>query len=167
MEILSCVCRIMYSMSAESDAAALKADPFMQQMAFLDSSLKDASEHFVHFCMAARDRIAEHKTKSSMDICDRAIRYIEDNYSNADLSLMSASTEIGVSPNYLSALIKKRTGNSFVDYLTKKRMETAKILLLNTAMKIREVSEACGYNDQHYFSSVSYTHLTLPTKRIV
>lgn len=152
VEILSCVCRIMYSMSAESDAAALKADPFMQQMAFLDSSLKDASEHFVHFCMAARDRIAEHKTKSSMDICDRAIRYIEDNYSNADLSLMSASTEIGVSPNYLSALIKKRTGNSFVDYLTKKRMETAKILLLNTAMKIREVSEACGYNDQHYFS---------------
>lgn len=152
VEILSCVCRIMYSVSAESDAAALKADPFMQQMVFLDSSLKDAADHFVRFCMAARDRIAEQKTKSSMDICDKAIRHIEDHYFNADLSLMSASTEIGVSPNYLSSLIKKRTGKSFVDYLTQKRMETAKSLLLNTGMKIREVSEACGYNDQHYFS---------------
>ena len=87
-----------------------------------------------------------------MDICDKAIRHIEDNYFKADLSLMSASTEIGVSPNYLSSLIKKRTGKSFVDYLTQKRMEAAKTLLLNTAMKIKEVSETCGYNDQHYFS---------------
>lgn len=152
VEILSCVCRIMYSVSAESDAAALKSDPFMQQMVFLDSSLKDAADHFVNFCMTARDRISEQKTKSSMDICDKAIRHIEDNYFKADLSLMSASTEIGVSPNYLSSLIKKRTGKSFVDYLTQKRMEAAKTLLLNTAMKIKEVSETCGYNDQHYFS---------------
>ena len=60
--------------------------------------------------------------------------------------------EVGVSPNYLSALIKKKTGKSFVDYLTGKRMETARKLLLETGMKIREVAEACGYNDQHYFS---------------
>lgn len=124
----------------------------MQQMVFLDSSLKDAADHFVRFCMTARDRISEQKTKSGMDICDKAIHYIEDNYFRTDLSLVSASAEIGVSPNYLSSLIKKRTGNSFVDYLTQKRMETAKTLLLGSSMKIREISEACGYSDQHYFS---------------
>lgn len=92
------------------------------------------------------------RTKSSMDICERALHYIEENYADARLSLMTASHEIGVSPNYLSTLIKKKTGKSFVDYLTAKRMETAKRLLLGTSRKVREIAERCGYSDQHYFS---------------
>ena len=94
----------------------------------------------------------EERSAGSTDICDHAIEYIEKNYQDADLSLVKASTDIGASPNYLSSLIKKRTGRSFIDYLTFKRMETAKELLTNTSMKVREISEACGYNDQHYFS---------------
>ena len=52
----------------------------------------------------------------------------------------------------LSALIKKETGASFVDLLTKKRIETARELVLGSAMKMREIAERCGYSDQHYFS---------------
>lgn len=92
------------------------------------------------------------KNKGSMDICERALRYIEETYADAGLSLMTTSQEVGVSPNYLSALIKKKTGRSFVDYLTAKRMETARRLLLDTGMKVREIAQACGYSDQHYFS---------------
>ena len=92
------------------------------------------------------------KNKGSMDICERALRYIEETYADAGLSLMTTSQEVGVSPNYLSALIKKKTGKSFVDYLTAKRMETARRLLLDTGMKVREIAQACGYSDQHYFS---------------
>lgn len=54
---------------------------------------------------------------------------------------MTTSQEVGVSPNYLSALIKKKTGKSFVDYLTAKRMETARRLLLDTGMKVREIAQ--------------------------
>ena len=39
-----------------------------------------------------------------------------------------------------------------MDYLTAKRMETARRLLLDTGMKVREIAQACGYSDQHYFS---------------
>lgn len=152
VELFSGVCRILYSSAPEPDAKIIKSDGFMQQMEFLDSELSEAEEHFISFCVNAMNIIAEKKSKSSMDICEHAIDYIEKNYSDADLSLMKASTDIGVSPNYLSVLIKKKTGRSFIDYLTFTRMENAKHLLLDTAMKIREISEACGYNDQHYFS---------------
>ncbi|MGI6079566.1 MAG: response regulator [Candidatus Avilachnospira sp.] len=152
MELFSGVCRLLYSASPEPDAELIKKDSFMQQLLFLDSELKDSLEHFVTFCINVMRGIAEKKSKSSMDICQHAIKYIEENFSDADLSLMRASADIGVSPNYLSALIKKGTGRSFIDFLTFKRMETAKHLLLDTSMKIREISEACGYNDQHYFS---------------
>lgn len=86
------------------------------------------------------------------DLCDKALDKIRQEYGNADISLISVSKEIGISPNYLSMLIKKKTGKSFVDFLTTLRMENAERILRETDMKIREVSEQCGYSDQHYFS---------------
>ncbi len=86
------------------------------------------------------------------DVCQKALEKIGQEYGNTDLSLISVSKEIGISPNYLSMLIKKKTGKSFVDYLTSLRMEIAERLLKETNMKIREISEQCGYSDQHYFS---------------
>ena len=96
--------------------------------------------------------IADQRKKSSVMLCNRAIRIINDKFADPDLSLVSVSTEISVSPNYLSALLKKDTGETFKELLTKKRIETAKELLMDTNMKVREISEKCGYNDQHYFS---------------
>ncbi len=92
------------------------------------------------------------KVTSGSEICDRAIEKIELEFANPEISLVSISTDISVSPNYLSALIKKSTGSTFIDLLTRKRIETAKELLLNSGLKIREITEQCGYSDQHYFS---------------
>lgn len=86
------------------------------------------------------------------DICEKALEIVNKEYGNSDISLISVSSEAGISPNYLSVLIKKKTGKSFIDYLTGKRMQAAEELLRNTNMKIREISEKTGYNDQHYFS---------------
>lgn len=94
----------------------------------------------------------EEKNTSGSEICDKALEKIREEFDNPEISLVSISNDISVSPNYLSALIKKSTGNTFIDLLTKKRMETAKHLLLNSEFKIREITEKCGYSDQHYFS---------------
>ena len=80
------------------------------------------------------------------------IDIIENKYADQELSLLSVSSEIGVSPNYLSTLIKKNTGRTFVELLTDRRIRKARELLLGTTMKIREITEACGYRDQFYFS---------------
>lgn len=85
-------------------------------------------------------------------ISEQALNIIEEKYMEQNLSLVSVSNEIAVSPNYLSSLIKKSTGSTFVDLLTKKRIMVAKELLLYSNLKIREIAEKCGYSDQHYFS---------------
>lgn len=151
-EMLFCACRALFATVPEAENDILREDPFMQQMRFLGSSLEEAVEHFVRFFGKAQACIIAQRQKSSLDICDRALSYIEAHYADTELSLVSVSAEIGVSPNYLSSLIKKRTGRSFVDFLTQKRMDTAKRLLLTTSMRVREIAEACGYSDQHYFS---------------
>lgn len=151
VQLVSAVFRIVYSV-VEKDAvtelqcnAPLLAGDAMENIALIHS-------RYIAFCLRARDLIAEQRKKSSTVLCDKALGIIESQYMNPDISLVSVSNEIAVSPNYLSALIRKSTGKTFIDLLTQKRIEAAKDLLLCTNMKIKEISEKCGYNDQHYFS---------------
>ena len=85
-------------------------------------------------------------------ICEKAMELIDNQYMDPNISLVSVSKEIAVSPNYLSALIKKSTGCTFIELLSQKRMKIATNLLLHSNCKIREITEQCGYSDQHYFS---------------
>lgn len=152
LELLSAVCRVQYAVSSETEGAGLSGDLLSRQLTLLDRPFPEAAEAFKKFCLMSLDQIDQEKQKSSMDACDRALLMIRSEFADPELSLVSVSARIGVSPNYLSALIKKRTGSSFVDYLTGQRMEEARRQLLHTDKKIREISESCGYSDQHYFS---------------
>ena len=85
-------------------------------------------------------------------LCERALEIIEQHYSDEDLSLASLSAMLDVSPNHLSACIKKTAGETFINILVRRRMETAQQLLLTTDLQIQEIARRCGYSDQHYFS---------------
>lgn len=50
--------------------------------------------------------------------------------------MTDASDKLGVSPNYLSALIKKTKSQNFIALVTERRMKAASDLLLCTSMKI-------------------------------
>ncbi len=144
MQMFSSVFRIVYAVT--NDTA------LMQKMKLLDGSYQEMKEQFFSICTEARELVNAGKKKSSQILCEQTVRIIEKEYGNPDLSLVGVSARINVSPNYLSALMKKEAGMSFVDLLTKKRIETARELVTGSAMKVREIAEKCGYNDQHYFS---------------
>jgi YesN/AraC family two-component response regulator len=78
--------------------------------------------------------------------------YIRHNYYR-DLSLKSVSEYIHVSESYLSRLFST-TGETFISYLTKIRIEKAKELLKNETLTIQEVSETVGYANQEHFSRI-------------
>lgn len=84
-------------------------------------------------------------------LIQKVCNYIESNM-DKDISLDDASAVAGVSSFYLSKLFKEETGETFVNYLTEKRLEKAKAMLGNKSYSIKEVAACCGYNDQNYFS---------------
>ena len=85
-------------------------------------------------------------------LCRRALEVLDQHYMEADLSLVSLSGLLDVSPNHLSACIKKYAGETFINILIRKRMEAARELLTASCLKVQEVAQRCGYTDQHYFS---------------
>lgn len=85
-------------------------------------------------------------------LCKRALEALEQHYTDPGLSLVSLSEMLDVSPNHLSACIKKYAGETFINTLIRRRMEAARELLAGSALKVREIAARCGYTDQHYFS---------------
>lgn len=59
---------------------------------------------------------------------------------------------IGFSTSYFSALFKKETGEGFLKYLTRVRMDEAKTLLRETNMPVAEICEKVGYLDRKHFT---------------
>ena len=115
-------------------------------------SLDKVRAKVASLCFQAQSIISNHRKVSSELLSDQALQLIETGFSDETMTLVSLSEQLHISSNYLSATIKKNTGETFVSLLTKRRMEKAREYILCTPMKIQEIASHCGYSDQHYFS---------------
>ncbi len=82
-----------------------------------------------------------------------ALSFIRENYSR-NLALENVAQQVYISPYYLSHLFKEELGITFVEYLTRVRMEAAKKLLKETTLSIVAIASEVGYEDASYFSKV-------------
>lgn len=92
--------------------------------------------------------------KGGTNTVGRAKRYIEEKYTQDDISLRSVAEAMNFTPTYFSAFFKKETGMNFVDYLTQVRIENAKTLLCCTTKMVYEVAYEVGYRDYRYFGQI-------------
>ncbi|GIO65707.1 MAG TPA: response regulator [Paenibacillus cookii] len=83
----------------------------------------------------------------------RARQLIHEQYDRPGLTLETFASSLQVSPVYLSRLLKKELGTSFVNFLTQTRIRKAIQLLNSTNMTMYEIAERVGYESQHYFST--------------
>lgn len=83
----------------------------------------------------------------------QAVQYIRNHYMD-NISIHDIAGRVNLSDNYFSYLFKQETEESFVSFLNKTRIEHAKELLLSTNMKVYEISEAVGYQNTTYFSTI-------------
>lgn len=83
-----------------------------------------------------------------------AKNYIHANYAQP-LSLTLVADELGITPNYLSALFHREIGESYIKYVTHVRIEHAiQLMKENPKMKICEIVEKVGYVSVKHFSYV-------------
>lgn len=101
-------------------------------------------------CIEFRDRVPMNKYRS---VVEMAKQYIQGHY-NGDISLNVVAAYVGVSPNHFSRIFSKETGSTFVEYLTKVRMDRAKEMLRCSNKKIVEICYEVGYQDTHYFGTL-------------
>lgn len=81
------------------------------------------------------------------------IRFIEDNYQR-QISLSILSKHCNLNEHYISRVFKEETGENYLAYLNKVRINEAKKLLGDTNLKIYEIAEATGFSSHVNFNYV-------------
>lgn len=71
-----------------------------------------------------------------------------------DLSADAVAERLGITGDHLSRLLKRATGLTFNEYLTRLRMKRAMELLGDQSVRIGEVADMSGYRDARYFSTL-------------
>lgn len=78
---------------------------------------------------------------------------LETNLKNPKIDLEWAAQNVHFSASYVRQAFKQITGEGFGEYLIRKRMEKAGMLLQKTEMRIQDIATECGYDNQRYFAS--------------
>jgi YesN/AraC family two-component response regulator len=88
---------------------------------------------------------------TNKDAIDRVIDYLSGHVDKV-LSLDEMAREVNLSPSHFSYLFKKRTGYSPIEYFNHLKVQKACQFLLFTKLRIKEISQKLGIDDQYYFS---------------
>ncbi|MCI9163953.1 MAG: response regulator transcription factor [Lachnospiraceae bacterium] len=114
-----------------------------------------SSEELFHYLIrsitSSYEKAAALKRQDENRPVRMAKRYVADHYQEP-LTLEQVSLVAGLSPAYLSTVFKKDTGMTFLEYLSKIRMDAAKRLLKETNRTIADICGLVGYNDVRHFT---------------
>ncbi|WP_169084302.1 response regulator [Paenibacillus sp. PL91] len=96
-------------------------------------------------------RITEHDKERS--VIAEIAKYIEQ-HPHEDITLQDISERFFLSREYISRKFKQETNENLSDFIAEVRMKRAKELLANGQLKISQVAELVGFQDEKYFSRV-------------
>ena len=116
-----------------------------------DQQLRSYIVEILQQSIMLREKISSNQYRT---ILNRALRFIDTNYTDENLSLNVVAKAINVSANYFSGIFSQEMGLTFVEYVTKKRMELARQLLRQTSKRSGEIAHEIGYKDPRYFSFI-------------
>lgn len=116
-------------------------------------TLDDLSEWFKGIFNQIMDYCYRRKTNTSNDSMDHILLYLKSNYQE-NITLDLISKKFFIEPSYFCKIFKKVTNETYLSFLTRIRIEKAADLLKNPDVKVYEVSERVGYDNQRYFSQI-------------
>lgn len=96
-------------------------------------------------------RVNQQSADRSVELAASVRAYIDEQYSDANLSLNELSMHFGMNESHLSAVIKRVLGETFSTLLEEARMRKANELLAAGEMTINEIAEQTGYLSPHSF----------------
>ncbi|TVX92764.1 response regulator [Paenibacillus agilis] len=145
----------------------------MRELELLSKQEEEQAWDRLQYCVSVKDlmivisqlvvQTKEHamNKKSSELMMIAAKDYIQRNLSS-DIGIDEIADYLGISCSYFSLLFKNYYSETFVEYVTKQRMELAKSMLLMTDKNITQIGSLVGYSERRYFSRVfqKYTGLT-------
>ncbi|NLG58347.1 MAG: response regulator [Clostridiales bacterium] len=128
-------------------------------------SLLTQPEDILKAAREALTRALEFRDRQNLSRYNEVIRqacaFIENNYTNPHITLGDAAEAVHLSPNHFCTVFSQETGSTFIEYLTRLRLERARELLEGSQARSSSIAHQVGYRDPHYFSYLFKKHTGL------
>ncbi len=151
MELLVTILKTARSIGVDTDglygggSGILKRLPQMSDLDMAKVHIKDLLKQVTELAQQVR-------LDSNSRIIAGAKEYVDDHFMDSDVSIEKICGTLHVSSSHFCALFKKETGETFLSYLNRYRMDKAKELIVSTDRSMNEIANGVGYADPNYFS---------------
>lgn len=119
----------------------------------------DILMHLFYLIMAELINVYENDFSKESEFTDKMpvtpmIRYIEKNYRTCTQE--SVADFFHISPNYVSILLKKHIGMTYIQLIQKQKLSAAAYFLKNTHLPVTEIANETGYENMSFFYKKFY-----------
>ena len=87
----------------------------------------------------------------------RACDFVDVHYAEG-INNRDVAKAVGYHPYYLSKRFAEHMGGTLHEYIEQVRLKHAKRMLIESAVPIRDIAQACGFYDAAYFSKFFFKH---------
>lgn len=131
----------------------VQSELILPEQAFQAETVVQLRERARSSLVTLNQHIHNWQTEKAGGVIYQAKDWIDQHYCE-EVTLDEVAAKVQLSPFYFSKLFKENLGQTFIDYLTQKRIKLAKDLLINTEKTFKEICFEVGYHDPNYFSRV-------------
>lgn len=125
--------------------------------------LEDMKKWFLDLLLQTNYSIIERRSRKEEYIVGKVMSIIREEYKSS-IGIETIAARLGLSPNYLGGLFKKRMGKRFTEALTDIRMKKAEELLISGKANVNDISREVGFvNAAHFCTVFKKTHGMSPT----
>ena len=134
---------------------------FINSMINLERNWTFKKPAYEFYCMAGlyemlsklyKQELLGYYSSSKYKMIEPALKYLEENYANTELSSDDMASISGISSVYFRKLFSTVFGQSPMRYLQMVRMEKAKDMLSGDYIPISEIAESVGFKSIYHFS---------------
>lgn len=120
------------------------------QFSQIDELMEELTGWMIGFHEKIDTEFDDYRNKSRME---QAVAFIQENYAT-DLNMAVVSNHVSMNYSLFSYAFKEYTGKNFVNYLKELRVNEAKRLLAETNLRVIEISQRVGYENEKHFMKI-------------
>lgn len=120
------------------------------QFSQIDELMEELTGWMIGFHEKIDTEFDDYRNKSRME---QAVAYIQENYAT-DLNMAVVSNHVSMNYSLFSYAFKEYTGKNLVNYLKELRVNEAKRLLAETDLRVIEISQRVGYENEKHFMKI-------------
>lgn len=147
------VCQLSDIEAAQFIEREREAEKYVKSANFFSASMIFFELWFLGLRLVLKDEVKfVEGIKTGHSLVEKIKSFIEWELRNPELCIKMLADSLNMHPNYVNSIFKKQTGITIGNYIRNKRIDLAKVYLIQDIYPISEIAELCGFNQHSYFT---------------